>query len=66
MNEPDFEWLMIGAGHCKMHFTCNRHQRKQSGYGSYKRELNTKGHLAVGVHGMPVRVIITPGSDADC
>ena len=28
--------------------------------------LNTKVHLAVDAQGMPVRVIITQGTDADC
>lgn len=27
---------------------------------------NTKNHLAVDVHGMPIRVIITKGFQADC
>ena len=32
----------------------------------HKRGLNTKLHLAVDVHGMPVRAIITEGTTADC
>jgi len=31
-----------------------------------KRGLNTKLHLAVDAHGMPVRVVVTTGTDADC
>ncbi len=31
-----------------------------------KRGLNTKVHLAVDAHGMPVRVVITQGTTADC
>ncbi len=31
-----------------------------------KRGLNTKIHLAVDAHGMPVRVLITQGTTADC
>ena len=31
-----------------------------------KRGLNTKIHLAVDAHGMPVRVVITQGTTADC
>ena len=38
----------------------------QSGYGSHKRGLNTKIHLAVDAHGMPVRILITEGTRADC
>ncbi len=32
----------------------------------YKRGLNTKIHLAVDAHGMPLRAIITEGTRADC
>ena len=34
-------------------------------YGSHKRGLNSKIHLAVDAHGMPVRIIITEGTCAD-
>ena len=43
-----------------------RSQGWQSGYGSYKRGLNSKIHLAVDAHGMPVRAIVTKGTAADC
>lgn len=43
-----------------------RGQRRQSGHEPHKRGLNTKIHLAVDAHGMPVRVIITQGTRADC
>ena len=33
---------------------------------AYKRGLNTKIHLAVDAHGMPLRIIITEGTRADC
>jgi transposase len=33
---------------------------------SYKRGLNTKIHLAVDAHGMPVRFTVTEGTTADC
>ncbi|WP_340612149.1 transposase, partial [Xenorhabdus bharatensis] len=32
----------------------------------HKRGLNTKIHLAVDAHGMPVRMVITSGTTADC
>ncbi len=32
----------------------------------YKRGLNTKLHLAVDAHGMPVRFALTEGTTADC
>ncbi|MBD5646561.1 MAG: IS5 family transposase, partial [Desulfovibrio sp.] len=38
----------------------------QSGYGTHKRGLNSKIHLAVDAHGMPVRMFITAGPVADC
>ena len=39
---------------------------RQSGHEPYKRGLNTKLHLAVDSHGMPLRAIITQGTTADC
>ena len=41
-------------------------KRRQSGHEPHKRGLNTKLHLAVDAHGMPVRAIITQGTTADC
>ena len=41
-------------------------QRWQPRYGPYKRGLNTKIHLAVDAHGMPVRILVTEGTRADC
>ena len=46
--------------------SCRRSKRRKSGYGPYKRGLNTKIHLTVDAHGMPVRVLITEGIRADC
>ena len=47
-------------------YSCGRRARRQSGYGPYKRGLNSKIHLAVDAHGMPVRMLITAGTVADC
>ena len=44
----------------------SRSKRRESRYVSHKRGLNTKIHLAVDAHGMPVRVLITKGTRADC
>lgn len=44
----------------------SRGSRRQPRYGPHKRGLNTKLHLAVDAHGMPVRIIITAGPRADC
>ena len=45
---------------------CGRCKRWQSRYESHQRGLNTKIHLAVDAHGMPLRIIITKGTRADC
>ena len=45
---------------------CGRCKRWQSRYESHQRGLNTKIHLAVDAHGMPLRIIITEGTRADC
>ena len=54
---------------CKPHQSasaCSGSTWRQSGYGPYKRGLNTKIHLAVDAHGMPVRILVTEGTRADC
>ena len=43
-----------------------RRKGRESGHEPHKRGLNTKLHLAVDAHGMPVRVVITQGTTADC
>ena len=45
---------------------CGRSKRWQSRDEPHKRGLNTKLHLAVDARGMPVRVITTKGTTADC
>ena len=39
---------------------------RQSGYIQDKKGLSTKIHLAVDAHGMPVRILVTEGTRADC
>ncbi len=46
--------------------TRGRSSRRYPSHGAHKRELNTKIHLAVDSFGMPVRVIVTDGTVADC
>ncbi len=46
--------------------TCSGRERRQSGHEPHKRGLNTKIHLAVDANGMPVRILITEGTRADC
>ena len=43
-----------------------RRQRREPRYGPYKGGLNTKLHLAVDAHGLPVRVLVIAGTTADC
>ena len=45
---------------------CYWRKRRQSSDGPHKRGLNSKIHLAVDAHGMPVRMLITEGPVADC
>ena len=51
---------------CQSASPCYRCSGRQSGHGGNKRGLNTKIHLAVDAHGMPVRVLVTSGTTADC
>lgn len=46
--------------------SCGGSERRQSRDEPHKRGLNTKLHLAVDSHGMPVRALITKGTTADC
>ena len=39
---------------------------RQSRHESLKRGLNTKVHLAVDAHGMPLKVVVTEATRADC
>ena len=64
--EPDFEWLMIDASHCKVHPHAAGAVEGNQDMSRTKGRLNTKIHLAVDAHGMPLRAIITEGSRADC
>ena len=66
IDEPDYEWLMIDASHIKVHPPRSGSERGQTGYVQDKRGLNTKMHLAVDAHGMPVRILVTEGTRADC
>ncbi|MGR9087317.1 MAG: IS5 family transposase [Gammaproteobacteria bacterium] len=66
VTEPDYEWLMIDASHIKV----QRHAAGAKGgnqdMGATKGGFNSKIHLAVDAHGMPVRILITAGTTADC
>jgi len=61
INNPDFDWLMIDTSHIKVHPQASGAQWGQPRYGPYKGGLNTKLHLGVDAHGLPVRVLMTGG-----
>ncbi|WP_155399170.1 IS5 family transposase [Xenorhabdus bovienii] len=64
--EPDFEWLMIDASHIKVHPHAAGAAGGNQDRGRTKGGFNTKIHLAVDAHGMPIRALITSGPTADC
>jgi transposase len=55
-----------GRNICESSFSRIRSGWRQRRHRPYKRGLNTKIHLAVDAHGMPVRILVTSGSEADC
>ena len=65
IDDPDFEWLMIRQlyqGPCPQ----RRRPGRKSVHCPHKRGLNSKLHLAVDSHGMPVRLAVTEGTFGDC
>ncbi|MCP5245192.1 MAG: IS5 family transposase [Burkholderiales bacterium] len=66
VNDPDYEWLMIDASHIKVHPHASGAKGGNQAMNPHKRGLNTKLHLAVDAHGMPIRMFITDGTTADC
>lgn len=66
VDDTDFEWLMIDASHVKVHPDAAGARGGNQEMGRTKGGLNTKIHLAVDAHGMPVRFFITSGTTADC
>ena len=65
IHEPDYEWLMIDASHCKVHPHAAGAKGGNQAMSLTKGGVNTKIHLAVDSHGMPVRMIVTEGTTAD-
>ena len=55
---------MADASHCKVH--PHAAGAKGGNQDMSRAGLNSKIHLAVDAHGMPLRVIITKGTRADC
>jgi transposase len=66
VHDPDYEWLMTDATHVKVHAHGTGAVGGNQDMGITKGGLNTKIHLAVDAHGMPVRLFITSGTTADC
>ena len=66
MDDPDYEWLMLDASYIKAHPPQRRGPGRQPSHCPHKRGLNSKLHLAVDSHGMPVRLAVTAGTVADC
>ncbi|MEZ5534342.1 MAG: IS5 family transposase [Thiolinea sp.] len=66
IDDPDFEWLMIDASHVKVHPHAAGATGGNQAMSKTKGGFNTKIHLAVDAHGMPVRFIVTEGTCADC
>ena len=56
---------MIDASHCKVHPTPPEPKAEIRRW-AVQRGLNTKIHLAVDAQGLPVRIVITEDSRADC
>ena len=65
-NDPDLEWLMIDASYVKAHQHNTGAVRGNQAVGRAKEGLTTKLRLAVDAHGMPVRMLATAGTAADC
>ena len=57
---------MIDTSHCKVQPHTAGAKRGNQEMSRTKGELNTKVHLAVDVNGLPIRVLITDGSRANC
>ena len=66
IDEPDYEWLMIDVSHVKIHAHAAGAKGGNQDMGRTKGGVNTKIHLAVDAHGMPVRMVVTAGTTADC
>lgn len=63
---PDFEWIMIDASHIKVHQHGMGAPGGTEDAGRTKGGINTKLHVAVDSHGMPIRFLLAAGNLADC
>ena len=63
---PDLEWVMLDASHIKVHQHGMGALGGTEDAGRTKGGINTKIHVAVDSHGMPIRFLIIAGNQADC
>lgn len=56
---PDLEWVMLDASHIKVHQHGMGAPGGTEDAGRTKGGINTKIHVAVDSHGMPIRFLIT-------
>ena len=54
VDDTDFEWLMIDSGHLKVYPDAAGARGKTRKWAAQKGGLNTKIHLGVDAHGMPL------------
>jgi len=66
VDSPDYEWLMVDASFVKVHPHAAGASGGNQAMSCSKGGINTKMHMAVDAHGMPVRILITDGTTADC
>jgi transposase len=66
MQDPDYAWLMIDATYVKAHQHSAEAVGGNQAMSVSKWGLNSKIHLAMDAHDVPVRAIITDDTAADC
>ena len=66
IDDPDYESVDGGCSLCQGSSPRHWGPGRKPGDRSHKRGLNSKVHLAVDSHGMPVRISLTSGTVADC
>ena len=65
IDHPEFKLLMTDAGHIKVHPPGSGARGGNQDLAKNPRGLNTRIHLAVAAHGMPVGIIVSKGTSAD-
>ena len=65
IEDADFEWLSVDSSYLKVHPQACGAEGGNQAMSRTKGGLNTKVHVAVDAHGMPVRAVVTDGTTAD-